>query len=61
MIGHSSSPLFLRYFVRAMGIGSVDVCGVLCLELLLRFGVLCCDKAAAFNGGRACHSTCVVL
>ena len=31
------------------------------LEVLLRLGVLCCDRAAVFNGGRVRHSTCVVL
>ena len=44
-----------------MGIGSVDVCCVLCLKMLLRLGVLCCDRAAVFDGGRVRHSTCVVL
>ena len=44
-----------------MGIGSVDLCCVLCLEMLLRFGVLCCDRAAVFDGGRVHHSTCVML
>ena len=30
-------------------------------KVLLRFGVLCCDRAAVFDGGRVRHSTCVVL
>ena len=32
-----------------MGIGSVDVWCVLWLEMLLRFGVLCCDRAAGLT------------
>ena len=44
-----------------MGIRSVDVCGVLRLEVLLRFGVLCCERAAVIDDGRVCRSTCVVL
>ena len=66
MLGHSSSPPFLspkapEHVFRKMGIGSMDVCGVLCLEVLLRFGVLCWDRAAVFDGSRARYSTCVVL
>ena len=59
----SSPPKALapKHFFPEMGTGSVDVCGVLCLEGLLRFGVLCCDKAAVFDDGRVRHSTCVVL
>ena len=44
-----------------MGIGSVYACCVLCLEVLLRFGGLCCDRAAVFDGDRVRHTTCVVL
>ena len=44
-----------------MGIGSVDICRVLYLEMLLRFGVLCRDRTAVFDGGRVRHSTCVML
>ena len=66
MFGHSSSPPFLspkapEHIFRKMGIGSMDVCGVSCLEVLLQFGVLCCDGAAVFDGGRKRYSTCVVL
>ena len=57
----SSPPKAPKDFFREMGVGSVDVCGFLCLEALLRFGVLCCDRAAVFARGRVRHSTCVVL
>ena len=57
----SSPPKALQHFFREMGIGSVDVCCLLCLEVLLRFSVLCCDRGAVFDGGRVRHSTCVVL
>ena len=57
----SSPPKAPKHFFREMGIRSVDVCGVLCLEVLLRFGVLFCDRASVFEGGRVRHSTCVVL
>ena len=57
----SSPPKAANLFFREMGIGFVDVCCALCLEVLLRFGVLCCDRAAVFDGGRVRHSTCVVL
>ena len=50
-----------NHFFQEMGIGSVDVYGVLCSEVLLWFGVFCCDSAAVFDGGRVRHSTCVVL
>ena len=57
----SSPPKAPKHFFREMGIESVDVCCILCLEMLLRFGVLCCNRAAVFDGGRVCHSTCAVL
>ena len=57
----SSPPKAPKHFFREMGIGSVDVCYILCLEVVLRFSVLCCDRAAVFHGGRVRHSTCVVL
>ena len=57
----SSSSEAPWYFFREMGIGSVDSCCVICLEMLLRFSVLCCEEAAVFDGGRVRHSTCVVL
>ena len=57
----SSPPKAPKHLFREIGIGSVDVCCVLCLEMLLRVGVLWCDRAAAFDGGRVRHSTCVVL
>ena len=54
-------PKAPNHFFRDMGIGSVDVCGDLCFEVLLQFGVLYCDRAAVFDDGRVRHSTCVVL
>ena len=57
----SSPPKAPQHFFREMGVESVGVCRVLSLEVLLRFGVLCCDRAAVFDGGRVRHSTCVVL
>ena len=57
----SSLPKAPKQFFRVMGTGSVDVCCVLCLEVHLRSGVLCCDRAAVFDGGRVRHSTCVVV
>ena len=55
------SPESPKDLMGEMGIGSVDVCGVLCLEVFLRFEVLCCDRAAVFDVGRVRHSTCVIL
>ena len=57
----SSPPKAAKHCFREMGIGSVDLCCVLCLKMFLRFGVLCCDRAAVFDGGHVHHSTCVVL
>ena len=54
-------PKIPKQFFREMGIGSVDVCCVLCLEMLLRSGMLCCNRVAVFDGGPVRHSTCVVL
>ena len=34
------------------------VCGCMLCSML---GVLCCNRAAVFDGGRVHHSTCVVL
>ena len=59
----SSSPKAPNHIFREMGIGSVDVCDVLCLEVLVRFGVLYCDRAAAVcvTAPAFCFDTVVCL
>ena len=66
MLGHtaaahlSSPPKAPNHFFRETGIGSVDVCGVLCLEVLLRFGVQCLTAAVCVTAPASCFDTVVV-